>query len=218
MHYFITRGEQQYGPYSLAQLQSYVQQGNIALTDLTRSEGMTEWVPVSQVIGNIVVTTPAQNAFGMPIQMEQQPPAVVLPSPPSLHWSVTLLLGIVTCSFFGIIWIFVQAVWIKKVRPATIALPFLIAHLVVALAGGFLSVAIKSPEIELLARIVSLILYQMGSFRMRDAIEDYCNIEEKMNLRLSGVMTFFFSVYYFQYHLTQIRKLKQTAGSLDMSY
>jgi hypothetical protein len=218
MNYFVSRGEQQYGPYSLAELQSYVQQGNIALTDLARSEGMTDWVPVSQVIGNIVVTPPGQNAFGMPMQPAQQIPVGVLYPPPSLHWGVLLLLGIVTCSLFGVIWIFVQAVWIKKVRPATIAIPLLIAYLVVALGCAFLSEAMKIPEIQLVGRIVSLILFQMANFRMRDAIEDYFNTEEKMNLSLSGVMTFFFSVYYFQYHFTQIKKLKQTVGSLDTSY
>ena len=53
MQYFVKRGEQSFGPYSLADLQRYVQSGNIAATDLTQSEGMTEWVPVSQVLGNI---------------------------------------------------------------------------------------------------------------------------------------------------------------------
>ena len=53
MKYYIQRQLNEYGPYTLADLQRYVAQGSILLTDLTRSEGMTEWVPVSQVIGNI---------------------------------------------------------------------------------------------------------------------------------------------------------------------
>ena len=55
MNYFIKRDEKEYGPYSLADLQKYVASGNILLTDLCRSEGLTDWVPVSQVIGNIPV-------------------------------------------------------------------------------------------------------------------------------------------------------------------
>ncbi|HWZ82151.1 MAG TPA: DUF4339 domain-containing protein [Terriglobales bacterium] len=55
MNYFISRDGQEYGPYTLADLQRYVAAGSILVTDLTRSEGMTEWVPVSQVIGNIPV-------------------------------------------------------------------------------------------------------------------------------------------------------------------
>ncbi len=53
MKYYIQRQLNEYGPYTLADLQRYVAQGSILPTDLTRSEGMTEWTPVSQVIGNI---------------------------------------------------------------------------------------------------------------------------------------------------------------------
>jgi len=59
MNYFISRNDQQYGPYTLADLQRYVASGSIFVSDMTRSEGMTEWVPVSQVIGNIPVPLPA---------------------------------------------------------------------------------------------------------------------------------------------------------------
>ena len=59
MKYYIQRQLQEYGPYTLADLQRYVAQGNILLTDLTRSEGMTDWVPVSQIIGNIPVPAPS---------------------------------------------------------------------------------------------------------------------------------------------------------------
>ena len=64
LKYFIQRELNEYGPYTLADLQRYVAQGSILLTDLTRSEGMTEWVPVSQVIGNI----PAPAATFRPVQ------------------------------------------------------------------------------------------------------------------------------------------------------
>ena len=36
------------------------------LTDLCRSEGLTDWVPVSQVIGNIPVPAAPQPAHGAP--------------------------------------------------------------------------------------------------------------------------------------------------------
>ena len=55
MNYFITRDGQQYGPYTLADLQRYVASGEILLTDLARSEGMSEPLPVSQIIGTIPV-------------------------------------------------------------------------------------------------------------------------------------------------------------------
>ena len=70
MKYFIQRELNEYGPYTLADMQRYVAQGSILLTDLTRSEGMTEWVPVSQVIGNIpapAAIPPAQPVGSAPV-------------------------------------------------------------------------------------------------------------------------------------------------------
>src|SRR6476620_7876510 len=66
MNYFIKRELNEYGPYSLADLQKYVGTGNILLTDLCRSEGLTDWVPVSQVIGNIPVPAPAPQPTAAP--------------------------------------------------------------------------------------------------------------------------------------------------------
>jgi len=64
MKYYIQRELNEYGPYTLADLQRYVAQGSILPTDLTRSEGMTEWTPVSQVIGNIPIPLAAGTAAG----------------------------------------------------------------------------------------------------------------------------------------------------------
>ena len=39
---------------------------------------------------------------------------------------------------------------------------------------------------------------------MKASIERYYNTVEPINLRLSGIMTFFFNMIYFQYHITRI--------------
>ena len=59
MNYFIKRDLTEFGPYTLAELQRYVASGNVLLTDSCRSEGMTDWMPVSQVIGTIPVPAAA---------------------------------------------------------------------------------------------------------------------------------------------------------------
>ena len=83
MNYFITRDGQQYGPYTVADLQRYVASGNILLTDLARSEGMSEPLPVSQIIGTI----PAPQA-----QIRAAPASTpIYPDPPNLHWGLVLL-------------------------------------------------------------------------------------------------------------------------------
>ncbi len=54
MHYQISRNGQEYGPYTLEDLQRYLASGNVLPTDLAKSETMTEWVPVSQILaGNV---------------------------------------------------------------------------------------------------------------------------------------------------------------------
>jgi len=69
MNYWVSRGGQQYGPYSLVDLQRYVASGNIMATDLARSESMSQWLPVSQIL----------SGGGDPAQ----PAAAELPQPPA---------------------------------------------------------------------------------------------------------------------------------------
>src|SRR3954468_18339238 len=123
MKYYIQRQLNEYGPYTLADLQRYVAQGSIQLTDLTRSEGMTEWTPVSQVIGNIPIPLAAGTAAGVSaggmsyggggtiyggssagygaqaFPMQGNP--IV---PPDFHWALVLLIGVCTCGLFNHAW------------------------------------------------------------------------------------------------------------------
>jgi hypothetical protein len=46
---------------------------------------------------------------------------------------------------------------------------------------------------------------------MRRSMEEHYNGPEPIGLSLSGVMTFFFGVYYFQYHFTRINEMKRLA-------
>ncbi|MCI0351414.1 MAG: DUF4339 domain-containing protein [Acidobacteriales bacterium] len=205
MNYYVKRGDQQYGPYSLADLQRYVQQGNIAPTDLARSEGMQNWVPVSQVLGNIAIPS-APTGFGA----TQAAPAANLNPPPNLHWGVVLLLSIITCYIFYVIWLFVQAAWVKKIRPGSRAILYFVLYIL--LIFGAVAVEAQSPDSPLpaLLYITAIVLAYCGIFSMRRDIESYYNSEENIGLQLSGVMTFFFTVWYFQYHFNRINGLKQT--------
>jgi hypothetical protein len=100
MNYYIQRQSQEYGPYTLADLQTYVAQGSILLTDMVRSEGMTDWAPVSQVIGNISVpvfmpatgTVYGATGYGVPAVSSQATRG--FPVPPDFHWALVLLLTV----------------------------------------------------------------------------------------------------------------------------
>lgn len=50
MNYFISRAGQQYGPYAAADLQRYLAERSIQYSDLARTETMSEWLPLSQLL------------------------------------------------------------------------------------------------------------------------------------------------------------------------
>jgi GYF domain 2 len=226
VNYFIKRDTIEYGPYSLADLQKYVASGNILLTDLCRSEGLTDWVPVSQVIGNIPVPAAPQPVATTPAAYTA-PAVSPYPPPPNLHWGICVLLTIVTCSIFGWVWAFIQAVWVKKVQPnskgiifysvaagihvLTICFGFYYG-ITLGLQGGNAAAGLSAPGFRLIVgffRLAILIAIIAGNFNMKDSIEEHFNTAEPIGLGLSGVMTFFFGIFYFQYHFTQINEMKR---------
>jgi hypothetical protein len=241
MKYYIQRQLNEYGPYTLADLQRYVAQGSILLTDLTRSEGMTDWVPVSQVIGNIPIPAPqpvvqmpgADNVYGStgtvyggPVQVPGAVPvygAPVVPGlmPPDFHWALVLLVSFF-CSIFQIVWLFIEAGFVKRVDGESKGIAFLVGALVTQIVAGivfFTSIAMSPDRQDPSAAvfvpfffiiIAGIVLHFIGIFRMRSSLQNYYNTVEPINLRLSGVMTFFFAVFYFQYHFSRIANWKRT--------
>jgi len=236
MKYYIQRQLNEYGPYTLTDLQRYIAQGSILLTDLARSEGMTDWLPLSQVIGDIPAQAPSPAmpaAAAVPVAAAPvyaggtvysgaaASPQVNngYPTPPDLHWALVLLIGWF-CGFFPLIWLFIQAGFVKKLNQQSNFMTLLIAGIcawVVGFCGVFVAAGISANQSEPspilfvfgLAAIGGLVLHIIGIFQMRSAIEQHYNTVEPINLRLSGVMTFFFAIYYFQYHFTRIANWKR---------
>jgi hypothetical protein len=157
------------------------------------------------------------------------------PPPPSLHWALLLVIGI----FFGLfitIWAFIQAGWVKSIDPASkatrdliiaicfpiVGVVFLIGFLIVSGVATGLASSMDHPSVALIGSLVSgfgifmlmcfgsLIFHLKAFFGMKNSIERYYNTVEPISLRLSGVMTFFFNVIYFQYHFTRIAEWKRT--------
>ncbi len=208
MNYFISRDGQEYGPYSLGDLQRYVASGQILLTDLARSEGMAEPMPVSQIIGTIPVPIQAPQGFVAPAMPDY-------PDPPNLHWGLVLLFAILSYGLFSAVWNLVLSAWMKKVKPQSAAIYFYIAATGVLVIVFFTSFALSlnhtkdaySGVLNLVYGILSLI----GRFSLRSSLEDHYNSDEPMGLSLSGVMTFFFGTTYIQYHLNDIVRRKNQA-------
>ena len=212
MTYQVSRNGQMYGPYTLEDLQRYVAAGNILVTDLAKGEDMADWVPVAQILGTAVSPAAlAQASYAAPS-------AVPYPDPPNLHWGLVLLFTIFTCGLFGLIWDFVQVLWMKRVEPQSKAFMYFIVLVVLWLlnlgsSAGRTAAMMHGvmPRTSLLALFLSLsvlVLLIVYRFVMRDSLEQHFNGPEPIGLRLGPVMTFFFGGLYFQYHLNRINEIK----------
>jgi hypothetical protein len=247
MKYYIQRQFNEYGPYTLADLQRYVAQGSILLTDLARSEGMLEWVPVSQVIGNIPIPVPApamQNpayggpgvygsggmgagmgigtgvgtvygsagtAYGGALAGPTQAGFV----PPDFHWALVLLIGILSCGLFWWAWWIVEAAFLRKIKPDSKALLLVVLACAGFYAGSIINSFLRAMDPRQLEygtplSLIGLVLFFFAEFQMKNDLEEYYTTVEPINLQLSGVMTFFFAVWYFQHHLSRIAQWKKT--------
>lgn len=209
MQYFVKRGEQKYGPYSLSDLQKYVQSGNIALDDVTQSEGMADWVPVSQVLGNIPATAVTSGGAAAAPAPERE----LVPLPPNWHWSIILILGIITRQLFNLIWALLQANWARKLSGDNKPMVLVAMYPAGMIAGILMMVLFRGDSLAGLGGlfiIAGAIVYLVGVFSIRAAMEEYYNSTENIGLQLGGVMTFFFSTIYIQYHINKIAKWKKT--------
>ena len=210
MDYRIKRGDQEFGPYGLVDLKRYVTEGRIAATDLAKSEGMEDWAPVSQVIGDMVIPQPAVAppiGVGVPGAM----PATNLIPPPDLHWALLLLLCFVTCWIFGIVWMFIQAAWVKKIDPKNDAWLWYVLYFSVAIASEVVDVVWEHEQLGLywILLLGSTALGVVGAFKIRSSLHGYYQ-EPPIYLHLGPFMTFFFSTIYFQYHFTRINEWHKT--------
>jgi hypothetical protein len=205
MQYFVKRGEQRFGPYSLSDLQRYIQSGNVLSDDLAQSEGMNDWVPVSQVMGNI----PALAGTDGVAAIEPEPQLV--PLPPNLHWSIVLILGVITRQLFNMVWALVQANWARKLTGDNKPM-VLVAMYPAGMVAGILTILLYKQAAALggLFFLAGTVVYLFGIFSIKAAMEEYYNSTENIGLILSGVMTFFFSTVYLQYHINCLAKLKKT--------
>ena len=206
MTYFVKRGDQRYGPYTLTELQQYVQSGNVATEDLAQSEGMEDWVPVVQILGNIPAPSHAPTSAVAPVAEAQ-----LVPLPPNLHWAIVLVLGIITRQLFNLLWAMIQANWARKLCGDNKPMVLVAMYPAGMIAGIMTSMMYpRAPWIGGLLIIGGSIVYLFGMFAIKAAMEEYYNSTENIGLQLSGVMTFFFSTVYIQYHINSLARWKKT--------
>jgi hypothetical protein len=208
MEYFVKRGEERFGPYSLSDLQHYVQSGDVTLEDVTQSEGMADWVPVSHVLGNI----PAMAFAGGGTAVAFAPETQLVPLPPNLHWSIVLLLGLVTRQLFNLVWALLQGNWARKLSGDNKPLVLVAMYPAGMVAGVLIVMLFHSPGLGGLFIIAGAIIYLVGMFSIKAAMEEYYNSTENIGLQLSSAMTFFFSTVYIQNRINALARWKKTGA------
>jgi len=147
------------------------------------------------------------------------PMAVGGPVPPAMHWVAVWLIGAVTMGIFILVWIFKQANFVQSIDPRSKAKTLYIAgillevvYVVLVVAGTALQNSLTPILIGLggLLALVAVVCIILAHFKMRSSLVGYYNSVENIGLRLSGVMTFFFNILYFQHHFTRIADWKRT--------
>jgi hypothetical protein len=134
----------------------------------------------------------------------------LVPLPPNLHWSIVLILGLITRQLFNLVWALLQGNWARKLSGDNKPL-VLVAMYPAGMVAGFLTIALfRLPALGKLLIIAGAIIYLVGVFSIKAAMEEYYNSTENIGLQMSGVMTFFFSTVYIQYHINNIARSKKT--------
>jgi hypothetical protein len=161
--------------------------------------------PIPQALGNVPSISSGE---GVAIVTFAEPP--IVPLPLNLHWSIVLILFLLGGQLFIPLWALVQANWAWKLSGKKKPL-VLVAMYPTGLFALFLT-AVLYPDAAWLGALFFLagvIAYIVGLFSIKLAMEEYYNSTENIGLQLSGVMTFFFNVTYFQYHINNLARRKR---------
>ncbi len=147
------------------------------------------------------------------------PARVAGPMPPDMHWALVLVLAWFTGGLAGLIWAFKQAAFVKKLDRSSKAMAWLAVSLVflfgqvalflMAFASRSAAAIALVSVLMMAVNLVVFALWLVTIFGMRASLVRHYTTVEPLGLQLSGVMTFFFSILYFQYHLSRIARLKK---------
>jgi hypothetical protein len=142
--------------------------------------------------------------------------------PPSEHWALIFVLGYVTGGIVPLIWAFKQANFAKRIDPqnrSTLLLALALISIAAMVVAAIAIAAAADHNEDAMAvfglaafalYIAAIVMSIVGFFGIRRSMMVYYNQVDPINLRLSGIMTFFFNIYYFQHHFRRIARWKQT--------
>lgn len=142
-----------------------------------------------------------------------QSTGATFPAPPKLHWALVLLFGVLTVGIFLIVWMFIQASWARKINPASNATAQFVGYLLLFLLSEIFSADSSDglKSVSILFLLSSYVFFYFATYSIRRTMLDHYSRVEPMQLKLSAAMTFFFSTFYLQYHMTRIADMKAAA-------
>lgn len=126
------------------------------------------------------------------------------PFPPRLHWTIVLLLAIVTLGLFLDIWLIVQALWVRKVDPENKALLLCIASIAVSILAEILNAMHAAVQLTAGVFILSVVLALIPTFAVRDVLAAYLRKATGRNTYLGSFLTLILGPIYLQYHMNKL--------------
>jgi len=220
VNYYVARNGQQYGPYTEETARSYVAAGSLLASDYIRAETSQTWTTIAELFHIPQAAPPVMAQPHMAPQYAQAPqymqgaPGTGI-VPPNLHWALVLILSITWIFLF--IWGFVQAGFARKIDPGSNAMWGFVLWMVVSGVNFAMNISAvmtsgQAPTSSMagLLGLAGAVCYWWGVFGIRKSMLAYYNSVEPIQLRLSGVMTFFFGILYLQYHMSRIAHWKTT--------
>lgn len=151
------------------------------------------------------------------------------PRPPSLHWGLVFLFGVLTLGLFSVVWYFVQTTWVKKIDPrsratlymglsvacyALYVAMYLVASVGMALSGhgstGAVGIGLVLMIGSLLPMLAYVVLYYCAYYSMSGSLQRVLPAEYGVRPEIGGVTLFFFSVFYLQGQLSWLARWKDS--------
>lgn len=153
---------------------------------------------------------PATPAWGRPDGM----PRADLPTPPSLHWGLVLLFTVLTLGIFGMVWMFVQANWVRKIDPESNARLLLGIGLACDLLASIMGIGAARTSsaavgLDALLRVTFLVLFMVAYFSMAGSMRRAMT-GSAARLKIGGATLFFFTTWYLQGQLTWLARWKES--------
>mgnify|MGYP007070628822 CR=1 FL=1 len=121
--------------------------------------------------------------------------------------------------FFSLVWLFIELKFVAQIDPRNeskklilMGFGLIVVYIVFAVGAAIIggTLALILGLLGFACMIGAWVCLVMGMFKVRSSLLQYYNSVEPIGLRLSGVMTFFFNVIYFQYHFQRIADWKKT--------